>query len=237
MMVTNVNAGTVPAINTAHYSSPLTTIALAAGRLFRPKSKEIQAIDEQLNSIIMNPEGIGKAKLKPAEPVVEKEPIVLESIKVEKVQNYKEVLPLVEAGPEMKEIIEDVKEFAIKYKSTVNLTPDIALVKDAAAVALESPVAPLTEAKPVSGPASGIKEPIMDIPAQNAKNAQKDPLVLNDDLLAKLKQSAKIEVASSAKDIRRDMLSEHVTCDYLESELTELSLVFKKAAKKSARKH
>lgn len=235
MIVTNVNAGTVPAINTEHYSSPLTAIALAAGRLFRPKNKEIQAIDQQLNSIIMNPEVSGMAKLKPAMPVVENEPIILESVKVVKVQNYKEALPLVvETGPEMKEMIEDVKEFATKFKGNVNFTPDIIPAETAAAnVVLESPGEPRVEIKAPLEPAAKKKDPLADMPAPKAKSGS---FSLDDDFMAKLKESSKVEVVSNAKDIRRDMVSNQVTCDDLENGLEELSLIFRKAAKKSSRK-
>lgn len=259
MMVTNVNAGPAPEIK-AQYSSPLTAIALAAGRLFRPTNKEVQAIDQQLSSILVESEGILKNNLQPVEKPADREPIILESVKVEKVQNYKDALPLVvETGPEMKEMIEDVKDFATKYKGNISFTSDAKAAEPMPADEMKASMDMMAEmrsrsgkildTKPAPVAAAEPKDPLeldgelleklkkmesMEIkPVVEAKPAKKDPLAMDGDFMAKLKESAKMEqVSSSGPDIRRNMRDMHVTCDDLESDLAQISFIFKRASAK-----
>jgi hypothetical protein len=238
----------------ASHGSPFTSISMAAGKMFKPAHKESRVIDDQLNSLIVESEGVINGPVKPQnkEPVrpLIKEPVKpeLNPIRVEKIADYKEIKPLTAIDKqELTEMVNDVKVFAAKYKEGANGS-----LKEPAA---SSPITdddlrkysisgnvPGSDGKPeqpLISPAQAPTVPVPEVKAMPSAQIQapsidavnKDPLKMDftDDILSLLKDTAKIQKDDKSLEIMRDMKGRQVTCSELEEDMANLMMVFKQS--------
>ncbi len=196
MMESNVVAGRGPAFDAEAGPGPLTAIALAVGRVFQPTRKDSRMIDEQLSQVIVESGGMA-------------------DYKVEHAAGSPKAMP--GGQQEIKEVVNDVKVFAVKYKEAIN-------GKGASNNAAGKPEAPPVAVSPAGRG--------MDLPKAEAPPAGLD---FGDDLMSKLAETTAVK-KDVTLDIMRDMKGSRIDCDELQAGLEEISALFSKAAKRKQKK-
>jgi hypothetical protein len=192
---------------------PLTAIALAAGRLFRPGKKESRVIEEQLNSVLAESENMVEGH-KP----LRSKPIAV-------------VMPGIKSGEELTDVVNDVKTYARKYKEVMNVIE----LKDSPAKDIGEALADTGTKDPIKPGPDVLKVPEQaQAEAPSRTNDQPPAIDFSDDLMSKLAETAKVE-DDVALDIMGNMKDTPICCDELESGLQEISALFKSSTNNKQR--